>query len=362
MSRTVRSITARTENKSYNIIIGIEILSRINCIRGILSQDKFAIIAGSGIMQLYERDIRKVFSEYDNFDIFTMHDSEENKNYLYAEGFLNEMLKKGYTRKSAVIGIGGGVVGDFAGFIASIFMRGIPVIHIPTTLLAMVDSSIGGKTAVNISAGKNIAGAFHHPEIVISDISFIKTLPDNEFKNGLSEVLKHAVIGEENLLTILEEKDLKSIKDLDIIAEIVYHSALFKSGIVEKDQHENNLRTILNFGHTAGHAIESMLGYKGISHGEAVAIGIKIETEISRQLGWLSEEESKIVNNLINKYELVYNNFKLIAENIIEHMKYDKKNYGNKIRFVLLKGFNNPVYNQEVDVNFLKDVIKGIIN
>jgi 3-dehydroquinate synthase len=365
MGNTMISVTARTKNKSYDIHIGENILSQINRMDKILSADRFALFVSARIIDLYGDMIKKAFSQYSNFDIFGMRDGEKNKNFGYAEKFLEKMLKKGYTRKSAVIGIGGGVVGDFAGFIASVYMRGIPVIHIPTTLLAMVDSCIGGKTAVNLSQGKNIVGAFHQPEMVISDISFIQTLPEKELRNGLSELLKHALIGEEKLLGILYKNDLKSIRESDTLQKVVYLSALFKSRIVEEDEDEKGLRTILNFGHTAGHAIESMSGYIDFPHGAAVTIGLKIEIEISRLIGWLNDEDVKVVNELISRYNLINKinkTKKLNADKVIEHMKYDKKNFGNKLRFVLLKGLNNPVYNQEIDSSLLRDAIKNIYN
>jgi 3-dehydroquinate synthase len=289
-----------------------------------------------------------------------MKDGEQNKNYQYAEEFLNGLLLKGYSRQSAIIGIGGGVTGDFAGFIAALYMRGMPLVHIPTTLLAMVDSSIGGKTAVNLSAGKNIAGAFYQPELVISDIGFIKTLPENELKNGLTEVLKHGLIGQNDLLEILSGNNLNTIKEFDNLFNMVFLSAGFKAGIVGQDEREGGLRAILNFGHTAGHAIESLMELKGISHGEAVAIGIKIEIEISRRMGWLKDKEIDKINEIITKYNLIYNKYELNADGIIKHMKYDKKNAGGKIKFALLKGVGNPVFNQSVDEGLIREIIKEI--
>ncbi|MFH0975484.1 MAG: 3-dehydroquinate synthase [Spirochaetota bacterium] len=357
----LKSITARTKNKEYKIIIGQSILEQIKKINKLVSAERYALIISARIMELYNDLINASFNGIINYDVFIMDDGENNKNYKYAEKFLDKMLKKGYSRKTAVIGIGGGVVGDFAGFIASLYMRGIPLIHIPTTLLAMVDSSIGGKTAVNLSAGKNIVGAFYHPDMVLTELNFIKTLPENELKNGLTEVLKHAVIGEDKLLNILCKNDLKTIKESDNIAKIVYLSVLFKSRIVEKDEDEKGIRAILNFGHTVGHAIESLLKFRGISHGEAVAIGLKVAMEISRRLGWLTDKETNMVNDLIIKYKLISKEYKLNANDIIKHMKYDKKNSNNKFKFVLLNGLNNPVYNQEVENGLLKEAIKSII-
>ncbi|MBN2403779.1 MAG: 3-dehydroquinate synthase [Spirochaetes bacterium] len=360
MGKTVKSVEVRTKDKTYKIFIGDLILHQIIKTRKEISADRFALIVSARIMELYSDNIKEIFRGVKNVEVFKMHDGEKNKIYKYAERFLDDMLKSGFTRRSVVIGIGGGVVGDFAGFIASVYMRGIPIIHIPTTLLAMVDSSIGGKTAVNLSAGKNIAGSFHQPHMVISDVNFIRTLPENELKNGLSEVLKHALIGEEKLLKILDKNDLKSIKISDIIQKIIFLSVLFKSRIVEKDEDEKGIRAILNFGHTVGHAIESMSGYKGISHGEAVAIGLKIETEISRRIGWLDNGEVSYVNELISHYNLINKTNKFNAEKIVEHMKFDKKNIGGKFKFVLLKGLHNPVYNQEVDFKLVMDAVRCI--
>ena len=360
MGKSINTVAVHTKQKTYKIIIGNSVLSQLIRIDQILKMDRIALIVSSRVMELHNDLIKSSIKGYNNVDIFRMNDGEENKNYKYAEEFLNKMLKKGYSRRSAVLGIGGGVVGDFAGYIASVYMRGIPVIHVPTTLLAMVDSSIGGKVAVNLSAGKNIVGAFHQPQMVISDAGFIQTLPDKEFKNGLSEVLKHALIGEKKTFEILNKNNLESIKKPDNILEIVYLSALFKSKIVEKDEGEKGIRAILNFGHTAGHAIESISGFKGISHGEAVAIGIKIETEISRLLGWINDEQTNAINKLIAHYGLIHKTRKLNADKIIDHMKYDKKNFGGKIKFVLLKGLYKPVYNQEVDYSLIKDAVKSI--
>ncbi len=358
MDKDERLISVCTKEKSYDIIIGKSILSEIKRQDEILKGERFTIIISANVYKLYEEYINESFAQYNNFDIIQMMDGEEYKNYKYAEEFFDKLLQSGNNRKSVIIGIGGGAVGDFAGFIAALYMRGIPVIHVPTTLLAMVDSSIGGKVAVNISAGKNIVGAFYQPEFVISDVGFVNTLPDNELKNGLTEVLKHGLIGEYELYRIMSENDLKSIRTLDKVIKLVYLSAKFKSSVVEKDEKEGGLRAILNFGHTIGHAIESLLEFKGISHGEAVAIGIKAESEISRRLGWLNDQETEKINKIIDEYGLVFNNYNLDADSIIEHMKYDKKNKSGVINFVLLKGIGNPVYNQVVKDELIRDVLK----
>ena len=357
MGRPVKKIKVRIPNKDYDILVGHSILNNISIKKNILSGDRFVVIVSSRVYELYEDYIKSSFQGYSNYDIMLMDDGEDNKNYRYAEDFFNSILQNRCTRNSVIIGIGGGVVGDFSGFLAALFMRGIPVIHVPTTLLAMVDSSIGGKAAVNISAGKNIVGAFHQPEMVISDMFFLETLPDNELKNGLSELLKHAIIGESEILDLLSENDLRSLMEPDKIARIVYLSAKFKASVVERDETEGGLRAILNYGHTIGHAIESFMEYRDISHGEAVAVGMKIETEISRRMGLLTIEDSIKINEIIDKYNLIYNEYKFDTEEVIRHMKYDKKNVGGGIKFVLLNGIGNPVYNQQVDEKIIRDIL-----
>ena len=326
MDTPIKTISVKLQNRSYDILIGKSILNQINNAIDSLVPDKLAVIISRRVDRLYSDYVKKAFKGYNNYEIILMNDGEEFKCYRYAEEFFNILLKKGYSRKSAIVSIGGGVVGDFSGFLASFYMRGIPIIHIPTTLLAMIDSSIGGKVAVNIEAGKNIVGSFHQPEIVISDISFLKTLPDNELKNGLTETVKHALIGASEILDILLNNDIDSIKNDKVIKEIIYLSAKFKSSIVEKDEREAGLRAILNFGHTVGHAIESLSRYKGISHGEAVAIGIIIELEMSRYRGFISEEDVIIYSEIVERYNLIYSDYRLDADELMNHMRYDKKN------------------------------------
>jgi 3-dehydroquinate synthase len=361
MDKSIKSIIATSAEKNYDIIIGNKSLELIKKRKDILSRDRFALLINKTVYNLYKDYILGCFNEFKNYDIYLIDDGEENKSYRKAENAFNWMLKKGFSRKSAIVGIGGGVVGDFSGFVAALFMRGIPVIHVPTTLLAMVDSSIGGKTAVNISAGKNIIGAFHQPEMVISDMNFLNTLPDNEYKNGLTEALKHALIGEDKLYKLFCNNSASTIKSPDNIMEVVYRSAIFKSGVVSRDEREGGLRAILNFGHSIGHAIESLFEYKGISHGEAVAIGLKIELEVSRRMGMISDDETKKSFDLIDRYGLIFNKLTLDSGKLLEHIKYDKKNVGGEIRCVLLKGIGKPVYNHPVSGSLIKEILDDFI-
>lgn len=359
MDSIVKTIPVNLKNKSYHILIGKEILSEIERVGEILSAERFAIIISSRVYELHGDLIERSFRGYDNFKYHIMNDGEEHKNYSYAESFFSRLLEDGCSRRSCIIAVGGGVVGDFAGFIASCYMRGVPLVHIPTTLLAMVDSSIGGKVAVNISVGKNIVGAFYQPEMIISDVSFLNTLPERELKNGIAETVKHALIGKGKLLDVLLDNNLASIKDQEVIEEVVYLSAKFKSSIVEQDEREGGLRAVLNFGHTAGHAIESMLEYS-VSHGEAVAMGLKVEMVISQELGWLGREDILLFDEMLERYGLLEKNYRLNGDAVLDHMRYDKKNLNGSIRFVLLKGFGNPVYNQRIDEDIIRRAISTL--
>ena len=360
MDASVKKIPLTIGSHSYNIVIGSEILSTIDFSSVMLSPDKTGYVVSERVWGLYRDYISQVFSVKDAGDFIVMNDGEENKNYRYAEQFFEWLLGKGFTRKSMLVAIGGGVVGDFAGYCAALFMRGIPVVHVPTTLLAMVDSSIGGKVAVNISAGKNIVGVFYQPAMVLSDVRFLATLPDGELKNGITETVKHALIGESSLLAMMLNHDLKSIKERDTLEEIIYLSAGFKAGVVCEDEKESGRRAILNFGHTIGHAIESVMEYRGISHGEAVAIGLKGAMEISREMGFITREDVSVFDECARRYELLNSEHRFDPADVIDHMKYDKKNYGGRINFVLLKSMGVPQFDCEVPEDVLKHVLSGL--
>ena len=240
-------------------------------------------------------------------------------------------------------------------------MRGIPVVQVPTTVLSMVDSSVGGKVAVNMTKGKNIIGAFHQPSAVFAEIEFLQTLSRDDFCDGLVESLKHGLIGDSETLQIFKDNDLQSIKKSKIIENLVCKSVQFKGSVVEKDETEGGLRAILNFGHTAAHAIESLMEYTGISHGEAVAIGILIALDISYRRKTLSKDELDSVFEIVRKYNLVRVSLNLDVNDIVHHMKYDKKNKNGNINFVLLNGIGNPEYNQNVSHELLEESICGIL-
>jgi 3-dehydroquinate synthase len=342
---------------SYPVIIGYDILHLLIEDTGFQKCDKCAFFINETVYHIHKKKIEKCIQQSAKVDIFMVSDGEQCKQYKNAERYLSQLLEKGYTRNSLIVAIGGGVTGDFAGFVAAIYMRGITIIQIPTTLLAMVDSSIGGKVAVNLSAGKNMVGAFYPPVKVITDIAFLETLPGNEMRNGMAECVKHAFIGEKELFELIQSNSIDMLQNIDFLKKLVSLAASFKVSVVSKDEKEGGLRAILNFGHTIAHAIESKMKYERISHGEAVAIGMNIIADISEKIGYITNEEKESIHHIIGKYQLVRSHYDFDARELVAHMKYDKKNKNNTIQFVLLKGIFNPVFGCTVDTHIVEEVI-----
>lgn len=356
----MKKIRAKTPGGGYDIVIGGGALEILPGILGEHSGESNAIIISRRVLALHRDYIAAALKEMMNTEFFSYGDSEKNKCYREAEKFFNSFAAEGIGRRSIVTAMGGGVTGDFAGYISAAYMRGTPFVQVPTTLLAMVDSSIGGKVAVNISRGKNMVGAFHEPRMVICDTAFLETLSDREWKNGLSEVLKHGLIGEGKTLEMLESCDPGEIRERGVIEKIIYLSARFKSTVVARDPHEKGLRAILNFGHTVGHAIESATRHRAVTHGKAVAAGIRAAAALSLRMKLLGKKEAKRINNIIDKFGLMGDNLKIDIPELVEHMHYDKKNSGGFINFVLLQGIGNPVYNCRVPDRLLRDALAAV--
>ncbi|MDR3237032.1 MAG: 3-dehydroquinate synthase [Spirochaetia bacterium] len=355
----MKEIEAVIGESRYTIEIGNRLLLDSQRLKEKISgSGKCAVVLSNYLYDLHWEYLIEVLGGYTNKELFLMQDSEENKNYIYAENFLQGFAVKGLARDSLVWSIGGGVVGDFAGYCASLYMRGINIVQCPTTLLAMVDAGIGGKVAVNLQSGKNLVGSFHQPILVVSDTVFLSTLPDREIKCGLAEIIKHSLIGDAASMDILLKHNLESVKDESVLSELVYHSAKFKVSVVAADEKEEGLRAILNFGHTVGHAVESFMAYKDISHGEAVAAGILAESRISKEAGLLSADGLELVVDLLKRYDLFDNSINCGSDGVIEHMKFDKKNKENSVRFVLLKAPGEALYNQTVPNDIINRAVE----
>lgn len=310
--------------------------------------DRQVLVVSRRLYSLYLERIEDLVRGLSSPLVLEMEDGEEEKDYSRAESFLRRMIEENCSRRSVIIALGGGVVGDFAGFLAALYMRGIPVVQVPTTLLSMVDSSLGGKVAVNLGQGKNIAGAFHQPSAVVADTTFINTLPEREISNGLAEICKHGFIGDHETLSLVERYSRKELFSPGRRGNLVLASARFKTSVVEEDEREKGLRAILNFGHTVGHALESWLEYRQMSHGEAVVTGMIAALELSVLAGRLQKEERDYLSSILGKLGLLHLEGEFPMDGIMSHMRFDKKASGGKVRFVLLDSPGKPHHGVEV--------------
>lgn len=325
--------------KSYPIFIdNLPIEALAERILGYTNANKILIIISKKVNKLYGEKLK-----FENAIKFVLNDGEKEKNIKNYQKIMNVALKNKLERKDLILAIGGGVVGDIAGFIASTYLRGIDYIQIPTTLLACVDSSVGGKTGINTDYGKNLIGAFYQPKAVFCNINFLKTLDTRQFKTGLAEILKYAFIEEScmadekyNLFEYLTE-NISEIwkKDEETLAEIIKISLELKSSVVSKDEKEGGLRKILNFGHTYGHAVEKITNYKKYTHGEAVALGMLFAINLAFQKELITSDFKNEALGLIFKYDLIKKAPKFIEKKMIQLMQSDKKVEDGKIKFIL---------------------------
>ena len=292
-------------------------------------------------------------------------DGEEFKSLTWAGKLIDAFIDYQMTRYSGVIALGGGVIGDLAGFAAATFMRGIPYVQVPTSLIAQVDSSVGGKTAVNHPKGKNLIGAFHQPKLVLIDVNVLKSLPERELRSGLAEVIKHAVIMDEELFGYMESS-ISKILNLDIqsIEQIVARSCKDKATVIEKDEREHSLRAILNYGHTVGHSIETVSGYEIFRHGEAVSIGMVVAARIAANMGMLDKKSESRQNELLKAAGLpVKFPSSLDIEKVIATMYLDKKiREAHRLRFILPKTIGKAMVVEDITDSQIRQAIQEVMD
>jgi len=355
----MRKVRVRLGSNSYEIQIGSGLLAQTGQrLKGLGFGDKLVIVTDPTVKGLYG-DMLKQSLINDGFKValLLVPEGEEQKS-LETAGRLYYELTDCYTeRTTPILALGGGVIGDLAGFVAATYMRGVPLVQMPTTLLAQGDSSIGGKVAVNHGQLKNKIGAFYHPRLTISDISTLKTLSPRELSDGLAEVIKHGVILDGEFFSYLEE-NLDKIKSLDaqVLERVVSRSAEIKAGVVEKDELDLGLRNILNCGHTVGHAIESVSELK-VWHGEAVAIGMLAEARISNKLGKLDQKEISRLKSLLARVGLPIEIPNLKVEELVQAMKHDKKILQGKLRFALPKSIGAVFITNEVSLSLIEEAL-----
>lgn len=331
------TIHVNLANRSYDVLCDYGNLDKIAEPISQLNLGKnAAIISDSNVAPLYaEKVVAQLDSAGITHSLHTVPAGEASKSLSAAEKICSDMTESGHNRKSFVIALGGGVVGDLAGFVASIFYRGIPFIQIPTTIVSLVDSSVGGKTGVNLPQGKNLVGAFHQPKVVIADPATLTTLPNREYREGYAEVIKHAAIRDAGMLQQIAELDPS---EKSPPAELIARNIAIKARIVEEDEQETSgTRALLNFGHTIGHGIEASVPYGELLHGEAISLGMAAALHLSEKFTNLPHQQSKVILDLLEKFNLPLTlPAHIPTKTIVEKLTRDKKFSDGKLNFVLL--------------------------
>ena len=347
----MQTVSVTLGARSYPIHIGVGLLGEARLYAPYVENKRVAVVTNEMVAPLYLARVQQALAEAGAQSApVLIEDGESAKGWKTLDRVIDALLKARLGRDALIVALGGGVVGDLAGFAAAVYQRGIPFIQAPTTLLAQVDSSVGGKTAINHALGKNLVGAFHQPLAVIADVSTLDSLPDRELRAGIAEVIKHAFILDLQFVVWLEANiDRLLARDRAALSHAVMRSCELKARIVAADERESGLRAILNFGHTFGHAIETGLGYGEWLHGEAVAAGMIMAAELSARAGTLRREDVVRVKQLIARAGLPAHGPKLAPERYLELMQVDKKAAGGKVRFVLLETLGHAVLRADVD-------------
>lgn len=335
-------------NDSYDILIEKSLLDRLGeLIKKVLKGKKICLITDTNVIALYGNKV-KALLDAEGYDVCTyvFKAGEASKNTLTVIDMVEFMAENELTREDGVVALGGGVCGDMAGFAAAIYLRGIKFVQIPTTLLSQVDSSVGGKTAVDLPQGKNLCGAFHQPSLVIIDSNVLDTLPSHFFSDGMGEVIKYGCIKSRELFDKLAEEDIK-----ESIDDVIYDCLNIKRQVVENDEKEHGERALLNFGHTCGHAIEKLWNFETVSHGEAVGIGMVMISRVGESMGITESGTADEITAVLEKYNLKTEDTHSVSE-IVSAMNADKKRTGKGIKFVMLNkigsSFIKPIDNSDI--------------
>lgn len=352
------TLTVELGARSYPINISANNLKRSELIREHINTSRVFVVSNPTISALWIKAISDALSGID-YSIIEIPDGEQYKTLETMEFVIGELLKLRAARDSTILAFGGGVVGDLSGFVAASYQRGIPFIQVPTTLLSQVDSSVGGKTAVNHKLGKNMIGAFYQPRAVIIDTETLTTLPPREFAAGMAEVIKYGVIYDAEFFIWLEN-NVAAIKALEpeYLQKMIFRCCEIKAEIVAQDEKEKGLRALLNLGHTFGHAIEAEQGYGNWLHGEAVSAGIIIASKVAWIKDWMISSEISRIESLLKAFDLPTQAPEdMNYETFITHMKHDKKVASGKINYIIPKGIGKAIVTSDVDEKLLKDLL-----
>ncbi|HEY0954328.1 MAG TPA: 3-dehydroquinate synthase [Roseateles sp.] len=327
------------DDRNYEIRIGSGLLDEPASWQGLPKAGAAVIVSNATVAPQYAQRLRdQLLKVYPRVDVVVLPDGEQHKGWASLNQICDHLLSQALDRKTVLFALGGGVIGDMTGFAAAIYMRGVPFVQVPTTLLAQVDSSVGGKTAINHPLGKNMIGAFYQPERVIADIDTLDSLPDRELRAGLAEVIKYGPIADAEFLDWIEANlDALLARDKAALAHAVRRSCEIKADVVGQDEREQGLRAILNFGHTIGHAIEAGMGYGEWLHGEAVACGMVLAADLSHRMGLMPAGFVQRLRRLVERAGLPVQPPRLGAERYLQLMRVDKKAEAGAIRFVLIE-------------------------
>ncbi len=349
--------------RSYPIYIGEQLLNDPTLISPYILGQQVLIVTNTTVAPLYLEQTRKLFSAY-QCDFVILPDGEQHKNLTVLNNIYDALLKNNHDRDTTLVALGGGVVGDITGFAAATYQRGVHFIQIPTTLLSQVDSSVGGKTGVNHSLGKNMVGSFHQPKCVITDITTLNTLANRELSSGIAEVIKYGLLGDLAFTDWLEENSSAMLaRQSDALVYAIKRSCENKALIVAADEREQGKRALLNLGHTFGHAIETGVGYGQWLHGEAVATGMLMAADLSHRIGWLNQSDIARIKRLLLNAQLPTEPPATLTEStFLALMKRDKKVKHGKIRLVLLKKIGDAMLYEDYDPQLLSDTIHHFVN
>ena len=353
----MKTLTVNLGDRSYPIYIGVELLQDPLLIQKHIQTKAVCIVSNTTVSKLYLTQLKKSLNDYRVIEVI-LEDGEQFKNADSLNQIYTALLDNKFNRDSTIVALGGGVVGDIAGFAAASFMRGIPFIQIPTTLLSQVDSSVGGKTGINHPLGKNMIGAFYQPKAVIMDMAVLKTLDKREISAGLAEVIKYGLIWDKDFFAHLEShiEDLKNLNCMQL-EQAIYRSCEIKAEVVSQDEKESGLRAILNLGHTFAHAIENCLGYGEWLHGEAVGCGMILAAEVSLAHQWLNKHEFDRIINVVKEAGLPISKPNISKQDLLEAMRLDKKNKNQDIYLVLQQGIGKAIVTKDYSFSELEKVL-----
>jgi 3-dehydroquinate synthase len=364
----MKTIRAKTSSRRYDIKVGKHLYNQIPHLvdKYFDKYSKAVIVTNKKIMGIYSDIIRVHIKQPLDAEVIEFNDGERYKTLASVQKIYSKLYELKFSRDDLLFALGGGVIGDMAGFASATYNRGIKLIHIPTTIIGQVDSSIGGKVVVNYKSKKNLIGCFYQPHMVVSDMSFLQTLDRIQILNGFGEIIKYGLLFDRSILDDICKYFSKSHQiyefiQSDVFEEISYKCAMIKTKVVQKDEYDLDYRNLLNFGHTIGHALEAESNLKSPRHGIFVGLGMLCAVDISIELGLLDKEVKKILLDVYKKIGLPLHIHDIDIKKILEAMSFDKKISKGKNKFILLEGINKPIFYYDIDAKIIKDsIIKNV--